>query len=263
MRFRLSNGLSLGYRTRGAGRIVMFLHPIGTCGAFWDAVVARLADRYRCVTVDLRGHGDSDVPNDGFSLDDLGADVIELLRMERAVGAVIVGCQLGGMVAQGIALKAPELLAGIVLADTSHRQTPEGHDAMQLRADASRNGMPEMVVATLARWFPAPFLALNPPEVQACRAWLNEDEPMVLSWAWEAIGDLSYGERLKDIKLPALVLRGSVDASSDREIMQEMARLLPRGRYVELDGAGRVAPLEQPAAFSVKLREFLERDVGA
>lgn len=263
MHFRLSNGLSLAYRTRGAGRTVVFLHPIGTCGAFWDGVVERIVDQYRCVAIDLRGHGDSDVPSQGFSLDDLAADVIELLRMERATGAVLVGCSLGGMVAQGIALKAPELLAGIVLAGTGYKHTPEGRNAMQERADASRQGMPGMVATALARWFPAPFLALNPPEVRACRAWLGDDEPMVVSWAWEAVRDLDYSERIKDIGLPALVLRGSLDIASPRDTLQEMAKLLPRARYVEIDGAGHLAPLEQPAAFSAKLREFLERDVGA
>lgn len=262
MHFRLSNGLSLAYHMRGAGRIVMFLHPIGTRGAFWDAVVERIAGRYRCITVDLRGHGDSDVPRERFSFDDLADDALELLRLERAAGAVIAGCSLGGMVTQGIALKAPELLAGIVLADTNYRQTPEGRKVAQQRADASLDGMQGMLDSTLTRWFPAPFLALNPPEVQACRAWLLDDDPVVFSWGWEAIRDLDYGDRLKDIKLPALVLRGSVDASSQRESMQAIAKLLPRARYAEIEGAGHVAPLEQPEAFSALLREFLDRDVG-
>jgi 3-oxoadipate enol-lactonase len=263
MHFRLSNGLSLAYHVRGAGRIVIFLHPIGTRAAFWDAVVERIADQYRCISVDLRGHGDSDVPSQGFSLDDLADDALELLRMERASGAVVVGCSLGGMVAQGIALKAPELLAGIVLADTGYMQTPEGRKAVQQRADDSLKGMPAMLDSTLTRWFPAPFLALNPPEVQACRAWLLADDPVVFSWGWEAIRGLDYGERIRDIEIPALVLRGSVDASSQRESMQAMAKLLPRARYVEIEGAGHVAPLEQPEAFTGLLREFLDRDVGA
>lgn len=85
---------------------------------------------------------------------------------------------------------------------------------------------------------------------------------MIFSWGWEAIRDLNYGERIMDIKLPALVVRGSVDASSQREAMQAMAKLLPRARYVEIENAGHVAPLEKPDAFSALLGEFIERDVG-
>jgi 3-oxoadipate enol-lactonase len=263
MHFRLSNGLSLSYHVRGAGRVAMFLHPIGTRAAFWDRVVDRVADRCRCVTIDFRGHGDSDVPNHRFSLDDLADDAIELLRMESASGAVIVGCSLGGMVAQGIALKAPELVGGLVLADTGYTQSPESRATLQQRADDARKGMPGMLHATLARWFPAPFLALDGPEVDSCRRWLLEDDPVVFSWGWEAIRDLDYGERIKAIAVPTLLVRGSVDASSPRAGMEAMAKLMPRSRYVEIDGAGHVAPLEQPDAFARLLRDFLERDVAA
>jgi 3-oxoadipate enol-lactonase len=263
MHFRLSNGLSMAYHVRGAGRLVMFLHPIGTRAEFWNPVVERMADRCRCVTVDFRGHGDSDVPARRFSIEDLADDAIELLRLERAAGAVVVGCSLGGMVAQGIALKAPELLAGLVLADTTYMQTPESRKAVEQRAADSLKGMPAMLESTLTRWFPAPFLALNPPEAEACRTWLLDDDPVVFSWGWEAIRDLDYGERIAQIKLPALVLRGSLDASSQRPVMQAMAKLLPRGRYVEIDGAGHVAPLERPDIFTSLLQEFLARDMGA
>jgi 3-oxoadipate enol-lactonase len=260
MHFRLSNGLTLAYRTRGAGHPLIFLHPIGTRGAFWDPVVERIAERYRCTTLDFRGHGGSDTPGTRFSLDDLAADVIELMRGERR-HTVIIGCSLGGMVAQGIALKAPELVGGLVLAGTSHRQTPEGRKAVEQRAQDSLQGMPAMVNSTLARWFPAPFLYLNGPEVEACRHWLLEDDPVVFSWAWEAICDLDYGDRIADIAVPTLLLRGEVDASATRETMQAMAKLMPRGRYVEIEGAGHVAPLEQAEAFTEKLVEFLEHDL--
>jgi 3-oxoadipate enol-lactonase len=261
MHFRLSNGLALNYHVRGAGRLAMFLHPIGTRGAFWDPVVDRLQDRCRCVTVDLRGHGDSDVPHDRFTLDDLADDVIELLRVERANDAILVGCSLGGMVAQAIALKAPELLSGLVLADTGHRQTEESRKAVLQRAQDALKGMPAMLQSTLTRWFPAPFLALGGPEVQSCRNWLLEDDPVVFSWGWQAIGELDFGDRIAAIKVPTLVLRGSVDASSSRETMQAMAKLLPRSRYAEIDGAGHVAPLEQPDDFAALFGEFLDKDM--
>lgn len=263
MHLRLSNGLALAYHVCGAGRPVMFLHPIGTRGAFWDPVVDRIEDRCRCVTVDLRGHGDSDVPRERFTLDDLADDVIELLRLESKNDAVLIGCSLGGMVAQAVALKAPELLSGLVLADTGHRQTEEVRKAVLQRAEDSLQGMPAMLHSTLARWFPAPFLKLNGAEVESCRKWLLEDDPVVFSWGWQAISDLDFGDRIAHIGIPTLVVRGSVDASSSRETMQAMAKLLPRSRYAEIEGAGHVAPLERPHAFADLLLDFLEKDLRA
>jgi 3-oxoadipate enol-lactonase len=263
MHLRLSNGLALAYHVHGAGRPVMFLHPIGTCGAFWNPLVERIQDRCRCITVDLRGHGDSDVPRERFTLSDLADDVIELLRVESKNGAVLVGCSLGGMVAQGLALKAPELLSGLVLADTGHRQTEESRKAVLQRAEDSLQGMPAMLNSTLTRWFPARFLALNGPEVKCCRKWLLDDDPVVFSWGWQAISELDFGDRLAEIQLPTLVIRGSADASSARETMQAMAKLLPHSRYAEIEGAGHVAPLEQADSFAEILLDFLAKDLPA
>jgi 3-oxoadipate enol-lactonase len=258
MRLRLSNGLAFAYRTRGVGRPIVLLHPVGTRGAFWEPVMDLLADRYRPIAVDFRGHGESDVPARGFTLDDLADDVIELLRMQRAAGAVVIGCSLGGMVTQGVALKAPELLSAIVIADTGHRQTDETRAAMTQRAQAALKGMPTVLDTTIERWFPAAFRAGDPAAVDRVKDWLLADDPVVFSWCWEAIRGLTYGERLRTIQLPALVVRGAEDASSRRETMQELAGLLPKGRYVEMPEAGHVAPYQQPAQFAALVRDFLQ-----
>jgi pimeloyl-ACP methyl ester carboxylesterase len=129
------------------------------------------------------------------------------------------------------------------------------------RAEDSLQGMPAMLNSTLARWFPAPFLALNGEEVEACRKWLLDDDPVVFSWGWQAIGDLDFGDRLAQIRLPTLVVRGELDASSSRQTMQAMAKLLPRARYAEIDGAGHVAPLEQPDAFADLLLDFFATEL--
>lgn len=258
MRLRLSNGLGLAYRTRGAGRPIVLLHPVGTRGAFWEPVMDLLAERYRPIAVDFRGHGDSDTPSRKFSLDDLASDVIELLTMQGAPGAVVIGCSLGGMVTQGIALKAPELLSAVVIADTGYRQTAETRQAMVQRAAAALNGMPTVIDSTIERWFPAGFRTSQPAAVATVRQWLLEDDPVVFSWCWEAIRDLDYGERLRSIRLPALVVRGAEDASSRRDTMQELAGLLPQGRFVEMPEAGHVAPYQQPAQFVALVRDFLQ-----
>lgn len=261
MRLRLSNGLSLGYSTQGAGRLIVCLHPVGTRRAFWEPVMERLADRYRLVTVDFRGHGDSDTPPQGFTLDELADDVIELLNQQKASGAVVMGCSLGGMVTQGIALKAPELLSAVVIADTGYMQSEESRKAMTQRAADALRGMPTVIDTTLERWFPAACRRSNPALVEQVKTWLLEDDPVVFSWCWEAIRDLAYGQRLATIKLPALVIRGAEDASSKRETMQEMAKLLPRARYVEIPESGHVAPMQDPDRFAAAVREFLKAEV--
>ncbi|MEN9717307.1 MAG: hypothetical protein RIQ99_185, partial [Pseudomonadota bacterium] len=82
--------------------------------------------------------------------------------------------------------------------------------------------------------------------VQRVRGWLQELDPVVFAWSWEAIAGLQYGERLREIAMPALLLRGTEDAAG--RAMPEMARLMQRGHFLEIEGGGHMVPMEQPEA---------------
>ena len=94
-------------------------------------MIQHLQNEMCCVSVDFRGHGEIDVPGKPFSLDDLVDVGVELMRVRQLTNAIVVGCSMGGMVAQGVAAKVPELLSGLVIAGTGHAQTPQSGQAMQ------------------------------------------------------------------------------------------------------------------------------------
>jgi 3-oxoadipate enol-lactonase len=257
MRFRGRSGLSLGYATRGAGPVIAFLHPVAMRGALWDEIASDLAQRYRVLTIDLRGHGASDVPPEPFTIEDLASDVIELLGALGGTRPVLAGCSLGGMVAQGVALAAPELLGGIVLADTAHTLPAAGREAMRQRAADALKGMPTLVDATLERWFTREFRARRGDIVERVRGWFLEADPVVHSWTWQAISRLDFRDRLAAIQVPVLVVCGSRDTSCPPSVSEEMAGLLARGRYAELQDSSHMAPFEQPGRFAALVDEFV------
>lgn len=255
MRFRLSNGLSIAYRTRGVGRTILLLHPVGLRGEFWDAVIRELENEFRLIAPDTRGHGDSDVPAGPFSLDDLATDFAELLRAVGQPPAIVVGCSMGGMAAQALACCAPELLRGFVIANTAHRRDDQGRATMEQRALQAEKGMPIVLNTTLSRWFDAPTLVGKPELVARARDWLLEADPVVHAHSWRAIRDLNYAERLKANRLPALAIAGLRDQSTPVAAMHAMARDIPHCAIREID-SGHLAPLEEPAAFAAILRDF-------
>jgi 3-oxoadipate enol-lactonase len=257
MRFRPGSGLGLRYKTRGAGRIVVLLHPVGLRAEFWDPVVAELENSFRLIAPDARGHGESDWDGKPFSLDDLAGDVIGLLRAVGGAPAVLVGCSMGGMVAQGVALQAPDLAAGVVVANTTHTRTDQGRGVMEQRAIEAAKGMPIVLQTTLSRWFSNEVQRSQPDIVERARAWLLEADPIVHSWSWRAIRDLNYGERLKDVRVPALAIGGTDDQSAAPSAVEAMSRVFPHGTYREMEGVGHLSPLEQPARFAAHLREFI------
>lgn len=260
MRFRLPSGLGLHYTSRGAGRAIALLHPIGVGGSFWAPIAEILAHDFRVLCLDLRGHGSSDFSRDAFTLDDLAADVAEWLDAVGGPRPVLAGCSLGAMVSLGVALRAPDLLGGVVLADGAATLPPEARAMMGQRAAAARDGMPRVLETTLARWFSPAFRERAPAEVERIAALLLAGDPIVHARTWTAIGGLDYAPRLGQVRAPALAVCGELDVSTPPAASKAIAAAIPGARYLELAGAAHMAPLERAAEFAAALAEFVARD---
>lgn len=261
MRVRLTNGLSMHYGTRGSGRPVLLLHPVGLKGEFWREVVGELEGECRLIYPDFRGHGESDAPLAPFSLADLADDMAELLRA-LAGPALVVGCSMGGMVAQGLAVRAPDVVSGVVIANTAHLRNDQGRALMEQRALAAEAGMPGTLNTTLSRWFNAACQLQRPELVARMRSWLIEGDPTVHAWSWRAIRDLDFVDGLRKLSMPVMAIAGLDDQSTPVASMQALAAEIPGALYREID-SGHLAPLEQSRAFAACLREMLQRQTGS
>ena len=223
---------------------------------FWRPVANLLRDRFLSILVDLRGHGANVRPPEPFSIDDLAADVIRLVRANHWTPALFVGCSLGGMVAQGIAVQAPETVSGLVLANTTHRMAPQGVEVMGQRANQVLTDMASAIETDLVRWFSPGFRNAHPETVAEVREWALANAPQVVANGWRAIAGLNYEQRLGLVQQPVLALTGSLDPASPPETTRGIGRAFPNGRYLELAGAGHFAPIEQPKAFANAIRSF-------
>jgi len=249
----------LAHEAIGDGPPIVLLHPIAMRGAFWRRVATLLAPHFRTILVDLRGHGANPRPQEPFSLDDLAADVIQLVRDRGWSPAVFVGCSLGGMVAQGVAVHAPELVSGLVIANSTHRMPPAGVDVMTNRAAQALNAFAAAVESDLARWFSPAFAKAHPETVEQARQWALANAPQVVANGWRAIAGLDYEARLGTVTQPVLALTGSLDPASPPAQAQAMAQAFPNGRALVLAAAGHFTPLEQPTAFADAVRSLADR----
>src|SRR5437879_6679670 len=94
---------------------VVLLHGLFANRTYYSAQAQHLAARHRVLSIDLRGHGESDVPEQGYSLDILAEDVIRVCGEVRVTGAVLCGHSMA--VALKVAIRRPDLAAGMVLLD--------------------------------------------------------------------------------------------------------------------------------------------------
>ena len=107
----------------GSGPPLFMVHGIGSRRSGWDGVVASLKDDFTCISYDLRGHGDSPLPDSDFGLDDLVDDLAALQERLGIKKAHVIGHSLGGMIGPAYALRFPERVLTLGLLSTAAGRT--------------------------------------------------------------------------------------------------------------------------------------------
>ncbi len=246
----------LHYRIDGpeSGLPVVFSNSLGTDLRLWDKVVARMPPGLRLIRYDRRGHGLSDAPPAPYSMGQLVADTEALLDHLGVRRAVFVGLSIGGMVAQGLAIKRPDLIRALVLSNTAARiGTAEiWHDRIQT---VQAHGVAALADAVLERWFSPRFRAT--PELTAWRHMLTRTPAEGYAGCCAAIAGTDFYTTTAALRLPALGIAGDHDGSTPPDLVRETLALIPDARTELLRGTGHLPCVEDPAAFTAALTDFI------
>ncbi|WP_349037865.1 3-oxoadipate enol-lactonase [Pseudotabrizicola sp. 4114] len=237
----------------GAPPLVL-LHALGTNLRLWDGVVARLPG-HRILRMDMRGHGLSDVPPGPYAMGALIHDVERVMAQAGLREAVVVGLSIGGMIAQGLAVKRLDLVRGMVLSNSAARIGIAAQ--WQDRIEAVRAGGLEAIAdATMARWFGRSWRDL--PALPQMRAMLLATPPEGWMGAAAAIAGTDFYTPTAGLTLPTLAIAGLRDGSTPPDLVKETADLILGSRFQLIRGAGHLPMVEQPDAYTDALRDFLE-----
>ncbi|MBI1415903.1 MAG: 3-oxoadipate enol-lactonase [Limimaricola sp.] len=256
--FITRDGVRLFVRESGvAHRIaapVVFLHALGTDHRLWDDVLPLLPDTLRLIAVDMRGHGKSDVPPAPYTMGALISDVEAVCAALDVKQAVFVGLSIGGMIAQGLAVKRLDLVRGLVLSNTAARiATPQ---IWEDRIAAVRAGGVEAVAdATVARWFHRDFR-----ESPAARDWDARLRACpVEGWCGgaAAIAGTDFYTPTSGLRLPTLGIAGSEDGSTPPDLVRETVDLIPGARFHLMRRSGHLPCVDAPEAYAAALTGFL------
>jgi 3-oxoadipate enol-lactonase len=230
---------------------------LGTDTTLWQPQVPGLAERFRVVRYDHRGHGRSPVPTGPYRIEELGADLLALLDRLGLVRVHLGGLSLGGMVGLWVAAQAPHRVDRLVLLCTSAHLGPA--EAWAERAAAVRaGGIAAVADPALARWFPPGFADLDPPTVARCREVLLATPAEGYAACCDAIRTMDLRPVLPRIQAPTLVIAAREDPATPPEHAERIAAAIPDARLEFLTDAAHLANLAQPERVTRLLVEFLE-----
>lgn len=251
---------------------VLLLHGLMGRASHWASTARWLAERYRAVALDQRGHGQSEKdPQAAYTREAYVEDAEAAVQQLGLAPAVLIGHAMGALTAWQLAARRPDLVRGLVISDM--RASALGAASQREWAEWFRTWpVPFATLADVRKWFgeddpwverPNPSRGEFYAEVmhESADGWRPAFDPEQMlrtreSWVYDA-----HWEELAQVRCPVLVVRG-VDGELGRAEAQEMVRVLPGGEYAEVAEAGHLVHLDQPVAWRMAVEPFLESVLG-
>ncbi|MBC7477545.1 MAG: 3-oxoadipate enol-lactonase [Pseudorhodobacter sp.] len=241
---------------RGAPALV-FAHALGTDHTIWSQVLNHLP-HYQCLTYDQRGHGASDCPEPPYTMGALVRDAERLVDHFQLTNSVMIGVSLGGLVAQGLAVKRLDQVRALVLSNTAARiGTPEmWHQRIErIRLQGLETYADEAMQRILG-----PNCKTH-PHLDYLRCLLTNTNPNGWIGCAAAIAGTDFYTTTASLRLPTLAIAGSNDGSTPPDLVRETADLIPGHRFALMRGVGHLPMFEKPAEYAALLESFLQ-DIG-
>jgi 3-oxoadipate enol-lactonase len=254
------NGISINFEIEGPDNApwLILSNSLLTNLSMWDDQVAALKSSYRILRYDQRGHGGTQATKGAYSFDLLVGDIIALLDMLDIRRAHFCGLSMGGMTALFLAQRHSDRFDRIIACDCGPASTPASAQQWKERIEiAAKDGIEALVEPTIGRWFPADFVAAKPPVLDKVRQMIRTTPIAGFTGCAQALSDYDLRPGLAGIDRRTLLIVGTKDATLAG--IRQIKETVPGAALVELEGAGHISNVEQPAAFTGAIRDFLAR----
>ncbi|MGH2496748.1 MAG: alpha/beta fold hydrolase [Ktedonobacteraceae bacterium] len=256
------NDTQIAYSDHGIGLSVIFLHAFPLNRSMWDGEIAALLDeqRYRLVSLDWRGFGESDIPGEVSTMEILAGDVVALMDHLGIEQAVLCGLSMGGYVAFACLRQYAQRIGGLILADT--RPTADPPDRQANRENVARIAETQGTAAIADLQLPnliSDYTRQHDPAVETrARQMINAaTKPGIAAASRGMARRVDSSDLLAGISCPTLVIVGEQDALIPPFEAQACAERIPGAQFVSIPNAGHLSNLEQPDLFLASISSFL------
>lgn len=255
-----ANGIELNVLEQGHGdTTLVFLHYFGGSALEWQEVMNQLSNQYRCLAIDLRGYGDSEAPANGYSVDDMAEDVIELLWALSVQHFVLIGHSMSGKVALALAAGTPRHnqpngLQSLILVSPSP-PVPEPISDDERQKLLQGHGQRSSAEQTLKN-----IIAAHVSE--RIQEQIIQDDLRTSKQAWAAwllVGSKeNISDRMASVTVPVHIISGSKDQALPPDVQTRLVMpYLKNVTFTTMAGVGHLIPWEAPNA----LVDFIQKKI--
>lgn len=252
--------IDVNYRVEGQGPAIYMVHGIGARKTTWDGLIKGLKNHFTCVSYDLRGHGDSPVPEPPYTLDELVED-LEALRAKLGHEKIhVIGHSLGGMIGPAYARAHPDRTLSVGLLSTAAGRTEEDRAKLKAVGDAmEEKGVVPVLSTFVERWYTDAFMNEHPELIEArLQQVKNTPEAVFLSVFW-IYATTEMAPWLNEVTAPCLVLTGELDGGCNPRLNRFIHSELPNSELVILDGLKHSILIEAPEQVLAHVEAFLQK----
>jgi 3-oxoadipate enol-lactonase len=258
-----ANGVELYYELHGAEDAPLLVLNNGiimNAAGSWVFQTQALAKHYCVLQYDCRGQGQSEHPDEAYSMEMHADDLAALLTELGYENAHIAGISYGGEVGQAFALKYPQRCLSLILADTVSEVGPELRIIIESWLDAARAGDAEAFFNTTVPWnFSPEFIATNPKLLADAKGRYKLLDYAAVVRLSECFLEVDFTARLGEIKCPTCIIVGSADLLKGPAYAAILKAGIPHAEYHLLYGAGHASCWERPQEFNSAVLGFLAK----
>ena len=241
--------------------VVALIHGLGLNRQVWDRYRSRLGQRYRVLTYDLYGHGESAAPPRTPSVTLFSEQLIGLMDELAIDQCTLVGFSLGGMINRRVAIDHPERVRALAILNSPHDRGDEAQARAERQAmDAAAGGPGATLEAAIERWFTAEFRNKHSDYIDRVRGWVLANDPQIYALCRQvlAFGVVELIRPEPPITHPTLVITCEHDSGSTPAMSQAIASEIAGAEIVIVPNLKHMGLAENPSFFITALCEFLE-----
>ncbi|SFI39554.1 alpha/beta fold hydrolase [Nitrosomonas sp. Nm34] len=257
------NGAKLHYTEEGTGsETILFAHGLLWSGQMFEAQVNALKDRYRCITFDFRGQGQSEVTRGGYDMETLYQDTVALIEALGCAPCHFAGLSMGGFMGMRLAARRPELLRSLILLGTTADAEPKENIPRYNRLNF------------IARWFGLRLVAAPVMRILFGQSFLADPNRAALrdEWKKHLIANHRIGitravkgvidrqgvyDEINKITTPTLIMVGEEDVATIPAKAERIQARIAGSRLVRIPKSGHSSTIEEPEAVNETIKTFL------